>query len=141
MKKFEYFEHTADVLFESHGTTIEECVENAALALFNIMGKPKFLKKTVKKKFMVRGENEEEAVVFLLDSLITESDAMQVFWKSFKVEKIISSAKDFAVKGTAFGSEYSPKAAGTHVKAATMHRVKVWKNDKGIWTARIVLDI
>ncbi len=143
MKKFTFFEHTADVLFESYGKTLEECVENAALAMFNIMGKPAKLKKTVNVTVKQTSRNIDEMLVFMLDQLVGYSDASQVFWKEFKVKKISQNKKTKAwtVEGTAFGSPYHPKAAGTHVKAVTMHRTRVGKDEKGTWVARIVLDI
>ncbi len=142
MKKFVFFEHTADVLFEAHGKTLKECVENASAAMFSVMGKPGLLKKTHEVTVRQKAKNLEELVVFLLDKLVTESDAMQVFWKEFKVKKIEEDKTGFKTEGIAFGSPYFPEAAGTHVKAVTMHRAKVWKDEKKKeWTARIVLDI
>ena len=139
MKKFAFFEHTADVLFEAYGKTLKECVENAALAMFNVMAKPKALKKTVRVRVKHTGRNLDEMVVFLLDKLVGESDSRQAYWKEFKVKKIDESRK--TVEGIAYGSPYERKAAGTHVKAVTMHRTSVSKNAKGVWVARIVLDI
>lgn len=142
MKKFVFFEHTADVLFEAYGKTLRECVENAASAMFSVMGKPSLLKKTDEVVVRQKAKNLEELVVFLLDKLVTESDAMQVFWKEFKVRKISEDKLGFKIEGTALGSPYARKAAGTHVKAVTMHRARVWKDEKKkTWTARIVLDI
>lgn len=142
MKKFSFFEHTADVLFEAHGRTLRECIENAALALFSVMAKPRLLKKTVKVRVRMKARNTDELVVFLLDRLVGESDSRLVFWKEFKVTKLAEMPKGpLAIEGTAFGSPYSVKAAATHVKAVTMHRAKIFRNPKGIWTARIVLDI
>ncbi len=142
MKKFSFFEHTADVLFEATGKTLEECVENAALALFSVMAKPRMLKKTERAAVKMRGRNIEELVVFLLDKLVGESDSREVFWREFKISKWAEMPDgSFSVVGTAFGSPQSPEAAGTHVKAATLHRAKVWRSEKGVWTARIVLDI
>ena len=37
MKKFEYFEHTADILFKAYGKDVNEVFENAALAMFQVM--------------------------------------------------------------------------------------------------------
>ncbi|HIH20796.1 TPA: archease [Candidatus Micrarchaeota archaeon] len=141
MEKFVFFEHTADVLFEAHGKTLEECVENCAQAMFTIMSKPRLLKKSKKAVVKQKSGNLEELVVFLLDQLITESDTRQVFWKDFKVKSFKHPKGVFSIEGVARGSDYTLKAAGTHVKAVTMHRAKVWKDEKGEWNARIVLDI
>ena len=142
IKKFVFFEHTADVLFEAYGKTLKECIENAAAALFEVAAKPKLLKKTRKAAVRQKANNLEELIVFLLDKLVGESDSRQVFWKEFKVKKIEEDKTGFKTEGIAFGSPYFPEAAGTHVKAVTMHRAKVWKDEKKKeWTARIVLDI
>ena len=37
MKKFEYFEATADIGFKAYGKTMNEAFENAGLAIFNII--------------------------------------------------------------------------------------------------------
>ncbi|MEM4255132.1 MAG: archease [Candidatus Norongarragalinales archaeon] len=139
MKRFAFFEHTADVLFEAYGKTLKECVENAASAMFSVMAKPRLLKKTVKTTVKNKGSTLDEIVVFLLDKMVSESDARQAYWKEFKVKKI--DEKRMTIEGIAYGSPYARKAAGTHVKAVTMHRARVFKNDKGVWVARIVLDI
>ena len=142
VKKFVFFEHTADVLFEAYGKTLEECVENAAQALFTVMSKTRLLKKNKKIAVKQKAGNLEELVVFLLDKLVGESDSREVFWKEFKVKRFKrENSGFFTIEGTAFGSGFTPKAAGTHVKAVTMHRAKVWRNEKGVWVARMVLDI
>ncbi len=139
MKKYAFFEHTADVLFEAYGKTLKECVENAALAMFTVMAKPKLLKKSVCAKVKNKGRSLDEMVVFLLDKLVTESDSRQAYWKEFKVKKLDEKKK--TIEGIAFGSPYARNAAGTHVKAVTMHRASVARNKKGVWVARIILDI
>ena len=35
--KFKYFDHTADIMFEAYGKTLEETFCNAGLAMFNIL--------------------------------------------------------------------------------------------------------
>lgn len=37
MKKFEYFEATADIGFKAYGNNLNEAFENAGLAMFNII--------------------------------------------------------------------------------------------------------
>ena len=37
MKRFEYFEATADIGFKAYGKTMDEAFENAGLAIFNII--------------------------------------------------------------------------------------------------------
>lgn len=37
MKKFEYFDVTADIGFRAYGESLDEAFENAGLAIFNII--------------------------------------------------------------------------------------------------------
>jgi len=156
MRKFAFFEHTADVVFEAYGKTFKECVENAALALFNVMAKPLFLKKSKRKSFREKAKSREELLVFLLNDLLSESDASEVFWKDFKVRKLVEK-NGFSVEGVASGSAVTRKAAGESVKGVTLHEASVTAptakvgeasnakrcvgNKSGKWVARILLDV
>lgn len=156
IKKFAFFEHTADVVFEAYGSSFKQCVENSASALFNVMAKPRFLKSSRRKVFREKAGSREELLVFLLNDLLSESDASEVFWKDFKVRKLVEK-NGFSIEGVASGSAVTRKAAGDSVKGVTLHEAsvtaptaKVGKasnakrcvgNKGGTWVARILLDV
>ena len=88
--KFQYFEHTADAMFESYGKTLEETFENAGLAMFNILVDIKQVKPIL--SFPIQIENKQlrkllydflDELLFLLDTELFVASS----FTEFKIEK------------------------------------------------------
>ena len=143
-KKIVFLEHVSDVLFEAHGASFQEALENAAFAMFETIADPAKLGES--KKFVVEetADSLEELAVFVLGKLLSESNASEVFLKRFKVvdfrEEKKAGSKTFLVKGIAFGSPATREAGRTDVKAVTFHEARVEKRGEE-WVIRILLDI
>ena len=56
MKKYEYFDHTADVGFFAYGKDVAELFENAALATTAQMVELKDVKQKIEKKISFKGK-------------------------------------------------------------------------------------
>ncbi len=140
MEKFIFLEHTADILFEARGFTLEEAIQNAALAMMSTIASVEDLSCNEYVKIEERAENLDELLVFTLSTLLSTAEAKEMFFKEFKVESLKKEAQGYVVKGMACGEQSSAEKGKTPVKAVTMHEAKVWK-DKNIWKVRIILDI
>ena len=57
MKKFEFFDVTADIGFYAYGNNLNEAFENAGLALFNIISKTEYIEPITSKSFEITSED------------------------------------------------------------------------------------
>lgn len=140
MKRFKFFDHTADILYEAYGDSFENALENAAAALFETIAD---LKKVKTSKTVVIREwapNRDELVVRVLSDLVAQRDAEGLFFKTFSVTKIEKKDGGLALEGVAKGAPMSPQAGLLDVKAVTHHQTRVLEK-KGRWTVRVLLDI
>ena len=141
MKDIVFLDHTADVMFEASGKTLEEAFENSALALFSVICHLEKVKgKKVEVKITEKANTLEDLFAFALNDLVGESDANEAFYTRFKVEKIAQEKGEWVLKGKATGSTMTPEAGNTHVKSVTFHEASVEKKN-GKWKAKILLDI
>lgn len=139
-EKYRFLDHTADVMFEAFGKDFPQALEHAAEALFETIAKTDALGTGIEFEARVQAPALEELVNFVLSDLLSESDASEVFFKSFKVKEFHKSEAGFQVVGVAYGEPYSEDKGNTHVKAVTHHRTEVQQSEKG-WRIQVVLDI
>ena len=137
-KKFEFLEHTADIKFRAYGKSLEECFENAALAMFSVMTKIEKVEGKEKAEIKCSASNIEELLIEWLNSLLAESGIKEMFFSSFKIKKI----KNNSLEGEAFGEKIDLKKHEiiTEVKAATYSDLFV-KKEKEIYICQVVVDV
>lgn len=63
MKRFDYFEATADIGLKAYGKDINEAFENAGLAIFNIISDTSDIEAITEIEFEVASEDESFAPV------------------------------------------------------------------------------
>ena len=140
MKKYKFFDHTADVLFEAYGKTLNELFENAALASQETQADLKGIKQKITKKINLKNESIEMLLFDFLQELIYLKDKDKLLFSKFKVN--IKKNKEYTLIATAHGEELDMKKheLKVDVKAVTLHLFEV-KKVKGKWKAHIILDI
>src|SRR3989338_53051 len=85
-KKFEFFDHTADVKFRAYGKTLEEAFANAAVALFEVMTDTEKVKPNIKHEIAVSANKKESLLFDFLEQFIALIDTEQFLLH--KIEKI-----------------------------------------------------
>ena len=140
MERYRFLEHTADILYEAYGGSFEEALENAALALFDIIADTGNLKTTQTVTLNQKGTTLDELVVVVLSDLVSQRDARGLFFKSFKVTDLKKLHNAYRLTGIAFGFPMSPERGLMDVKAVTHHETKAFE-ENGRWTVRVLLDI
>ncbi|MEM4348757.1 MAG: archease [Candidatus Anstonellaceae archaeon] len=133
MQNYKFLEHTADIMFEAYGNSYPEALENAAKAMFSVLGAAKCKKKAL---FKVSAENLEELTLFSLSELLTYMDIHGMVFSSIKVKYFDESSK--TVQFEACGEKKAPKDS---IKAVTYHQLAVQKAINGKWTIRVLLDV
>lgn len=135
---YKFFDHTADVLFEATGKTLEELFESSALAVTNTMVETlRTVKPKIKKIIKIKGDDTENLLFNFLQEIIFLKDAEQLLLTKFNI-KII----DNNLTAEAHGEKLNMKKHEliVDVKAVTMHEFYV-KKEKNKWKARVILDI
>ena len=136
---YEFLDHTADIKFRAYGKTLEECLSNAAKALFNaIHGDSKIDQQLVKELSVIVHKKE-----LLVHDFLTE------FIYMFSTEQMLFSGLEMDLK-EAIGYKLMVKASGEvydakkhklakEVKAVTYHDMIIEQNDDG-WMIQVVCD-
>lgn len=132
---YRYLEHTADILIEAEGSTLEQAIRDAARAMFNIIGdaSPK-----TEVKVVTEASNLKDLVIYFLSDLLTEMEIREMVFSDVVIERIEQLAPDkWKIIGIAKGDSVPPK---DQVKAVTHHMAKVEHEDNK-WVIRVLLDV
>lgn len=142
MKKYKFFEHTGDVIFEGYGTTLEEAFANAALAMEEVMTDTSKVAQEVEEKIEAKGEDMKALLYDFLEKFLVLKDAKDLVFSGIKVEKIEKTDKGYSLTGTARGEEFSREKHEdrTHVKAVTYMLMEIGEKE-GKKYVRVLVDI
>jgi len=135
-KKFKFLKHTADIKFQSFGSSMEEAFENAGLAMFKAMYMGK-TKPEIKKKIKVRGKDLESLLYNFLEELLFLFDSEGFFLSSVKIK---IDKKKLELEGEVTGDNASNYKIGLDVKAVTYSQMFVRK-EKNKYICQVVLDV
>ncbi|VVB57931.1 Protein archease [Candidatus Anstonella stagnisolia] len=131
-KPYVFLDHTADIMFEAWGKDFKEALENAAHAMFSIMGHAQ-----EKESFTLheRARSPEELVVYTLSALLSNAEAKEMVISRVQITAL--DEKENSLSLTAYGEKKQPRDA---IKAVTFHEFML-KEEKGKCTIRILLDV
>jgi len=143
VKKYELFDHTADLGLEIYGRTKRELFANAALALFDVMiqdiepptkrgGKERVKTRTV------LGADVGDLLVNFLRELLYWFNGLG--WVLNRGSILACGNKKLVVQCTV--EPYHPERhlIKTEIKAVTYHQLAVEKTKTG-WKARVIFDV
>ncbi len=145
MKKFEVFEHTADIGLVAYGKNKKEVFLNAAKGMYEIIaGENKIPKKYFKENFYdkikLEADNPEGLLFAWLNELLFIGESRLVILEKFKIKKL----SDYQIEAEVEGTKINPPAVKIEkeVKAVTYHRLEIKKDEEsGLWRAQIIFDI
>jgi SHS2 domain-containing protein len=139
--RYEFFDHTADVLYKAYGKTVEEAFVNAGLAMTSVMVDYEKVVDKFEHRISVRGSKLETLLYEFLQELIYLVDAEEFLLHAVGSLKIESSGDAYkleaVVRGDTISSAYETDSA---VKSATYSEMYV-REEEGRWVAQVVLDI
>jgi SHS2 domain-containing protein len=140
MKKYEFFEHTADVGVRVWAHNEEEFFVNCANALFKLMVNKKEKGKYREEEINLEAESLEELLVNWLNELISIFFACNFLPVEYKVK---IEEKPLRLYAQLKGEEFNPyqRKINTEIKAATYHNLKIEKDDKGILKGEVIFDV
>lgn len=140
--KFEFLEHTADVLIAAHGQNMEEAFENAALAMFEVMTDTRKISPTEEETVEVEAEDEYALLYSWLEALLVKFEVTEMAYSKFKVSNLEETPDGFKLKATVSGEKFNPEKhpQKVGVKAVTYHRMEIIKEFDKV-TLEFILDI
>ena len=128
MKKYEYFDVTADIGFKAYGNNLNEAFENAGLAIFNIISDTSNISSDISKSFEITSEDEVSLLYDYLEELLFFHEVDFMLFSSFDVE-IEKLDGAFNLKATICGEpiDWQKHERKTEIKAITFHMMDVKK--------------
>jgi len=142
MKKFEFLEHTADIYVASYGRDFKEALENAAVALFEVMTETEKVSPVLMREIEAEGHDEKALLYDWLEKLIITFETEGLLFSKFEVYKIEKEGEKYLLKAKAFGEPFNPSKhmQKVGVKAITYHTMKIERKDDSI-VLKFLLDI
>ena len=136
MKKFEFFDTTADIGLKVFGYNFLDILENAGLGVFSLIAELSHVQRVISKEIEVTGEYEEEILFSWLSDLIYIFDTEGLLFCDFKGKEI----SPFKFIFTVTGDKYSDKKHSllTSIKGVTYHNLEIKRGN--IWSVNIVFD-
>ncbi len=140
--KFEFLEHTADILIAAYGQTMQEAFENSALAMFEVMTDTTTVNPTQQDTVEVEAEDEYALLYGWLEALLVKFEVNGMLYSKFKIDSLIENNDGFKLNATIWGEKYSKEKhpQKVAVKAVTYHRMEIIKEQDKV-TLEFILDI
>jgi len=132
----------ADVAFEAYGNSVLELFESAGQALTNVMiEEVSKIEEKYARDFKVSADSIDMLLFNFLQEILFYKDAEQILFKSFIIA-MNEEEKTMELKVKAKGDKISPGRYEliTDAKGISLFNFKVAK-DKGVWKARVVVDV
>ena len=132
---YEVFDHTADVMIRCTGSTIEECFENAAYAMFDQVVDASAIESRLERTVEISAEDDEDRLYSLLSELLFIMDFETLVFGKFKV-----TIDGYKVRCTAYGEPLDRIKHRPHseIKAVTYHMLSV---DSDVPSVTVVFDV
>jgi SHS2 domain-containing protein len=138
VKRYEFFDHTADVGIRVFGNSLAELFENAGFALFDIITDIATVREHEMRCITISRESIDELLVEWLSSLLYLNATELLLCSKFYIREIAQQS----LTGDAWGEIFQDHrhVIKTEIKAVTYHGLRVYQ-DNGLWKATVVLDV
>lgn len=138
-KKYEFFDHTADIGIKAYGRDLNEAFENAALAVFEVMTDTSKVEPKESRELEIDGMDLENLLYRWIESLLVYYDSELLLFGKFKVKIDLENLRLNAI---AWGEKFNPDKheRRTVVKAMTYHEMSIVKTNNG-YELTFVVDI
>ena len=138
MKKFEYFDVTADIGFYAFGKNLNEAFENAGLAIFNIISNTDNINPQKSIEFEITSEDEVSLLYDYLEELLFYHEVEFMLFSEFIIE-IEKTDDDYHLKAIIKGEDinWDKHERDCEIKAITFHQMEINMSDD-VWLKAIV---
>ena len=137
MKKYEYFDVTADIGFIAYGDTLNKAFENAGLAIFNIISDTSEVEPQKEIMFEITSEDKISLLYDYLEELIFYHEIEFMLFSEFHVEIDENLHLKAKIKGEEIN--WNKHERKTEIKAITYHQMNIAKTDHV--ELRVIVDL
>lgn len=137
-KRWEHFEHQADIGVRGIGGTPGEAFEQAALAMMAVIVDPVVVRPVVGIALYCSAPDVELLLADWLNAVLCEMSARRMLFSRFEV-----SMQGGSLMGRAWGEPVDPgrHKPAVEVKGASYLGLKVEQHADGLWVAECVVDV
>jgi len=140
LKKYQFFDHTADAKFRAFGRSLEEAFTNAAYATVSLMWDRESIGKDIRKPVNVIGRDLEQLLVNFLEEILYLLDSQMFLLHSVEKIRIERKSEMYTLEGFflggKLGKDYQPYG---NVKAITYDEIEIRTNDP--YMVQVVVDV
>lgn len=139
---YEVLPHTTDAYLQATGSTFEEALEQAGMALFDTMCNLKSISHVCVDDIEATGTDEVRLLYDWLETLLLKFELEHRVYSKFEVTLTRGPPNDFRVNAKLYGETYdrAKHGAKVEVKAVTYHKMQVSQNG-AMTTLRFILDL
>jgi len=139
--RFRFLPHTTDAYIESIGTTFEEALENAGLALFETMCNLTSISRELDEVVTAEGANGLELLYDWLEALLLKFELERKVYNALHVS-LSKTPEGLRIYARAQGELFDRKKHGAkvEVKAVTYHRMEIAQEEDRT-VLRFILDL
>ena len=138
MKRYEQVPHTADLAAKIYGKDLPGLFENAAYAMFDLIGDLRALATDETAKVEVEAEDTESLLISWLNELLYVSYARRALFSGFNILSLEEKKPAAEIKGQKL--EGCTKRLRAEIKAATYHDLEIQRTDEG-YVVTVVFDV
>lgn len=138
MKRYETFDHTADIGIRVFGRSVEEVFINAAFALFDLLTDLDSIRANLIREVVVEGADREDLLVRWLSELLFLCEGEGFLFREFSISSLTGTSLRAVARGEFF--DPSRHRFKTEIKAVTYHQIEVAPQG-GIWEGRVIFDV
>ncbi|ADL19725.1 hypothetical protein ASAC_1320 [Acidilobus saccharovorans 345-15] len=137
---YDFLDHTADVLIEARGRTKEEALEQAGLAVYEIMTDTSKVRPLTHVDIEVNGMDLYNTIYRWIEQLLVSTDADGLVFSIFRVCDLSEDGTRLVAR--VWGERFDPSRheQRTIVKAMTYSQMD-FREEDGCWRLRFVVDI
>jgi SHS2 domain-containing protein len=130
MKKFEYFDVTADIGFYAFGKSLDEAFENSGLAMFNIISNTDDISAVKSIEFEITSEDKVSLLYDYLEELLFFHETEFMLFSEFDVQ-IQSNDDGYQLKAIVKGENinWDKHERSCEIKAITYHQMEVIEDE------------
>ena len=140
MRRYEFIEHTADIIIRAYGDTLEDAFAEAAQGMFDIITDSTPIERQRPVEFTLDAIDRESLLVTFLSKLIALHEIERVVLGHFAV----TFTGPCSLRVMSYGEPFDPKrhGKGIHVKAVAYHMLEIQEQSKeGEAMVQVLFDI
>jgi len=139
---YDHLEHTADVLIEARGRTLEEAFEMAGIGMYEVITDTSRIKLERRVDLSVDGIDLENLLYRWLEEALLYTDTEGLVFGKFAVCKIEEVGDGYRITASAWGEPFDPERHEhrTIVKAMTYAQMSI-RREGDCWRLTFVVDI